>query len=121
MPLGTDLVSGLKKSCNRCGKHGTKCEVGENVKGTCLRCQKLKVRCTYGGSDAVPRSVSGVKQKENTTMALVLLRGGERRKRVKKVVAKVASAEKVEAALGGTISAGPSRPIATKSVAQILN
>ena len=54
-------------------------------------------------------------------MALVLLRGGERQKRAKKVVAKVASAEEVEAALGGTISAGPSRPVVTESVAQILD
>ena len=77
--------------------------------------------CTYGGSDTVPRSVSGMKWKENVTVVLVLPRGGERWKRAKKVVAEVVSAEEVEAVLGGMILAGPSQPVTTKSVAQILN
>ena len=68
----------------------------------------------------VPRSVSGMKQKENMTMVLVSLRGGERWKRAKKVI-KVASAEEVEAVLGEMISAGPSQPVTTESVTQILN
>ena len=54
-------------------------------------------------------------------MALVSLRGGERQKRVKKVMAEVASAEEVEAALGGMILAGPSWPVTTELVTQILN
>ena len=116
-----DSALGPKISCNQCGKHGTKCEVGENAKGMCLRCQKSKVCCTYGGSDMAPRSVSGMKWKENATMALVSPRGGERQKRAKKVMAKVASAEEVEAVLGGMILVGLSWPVATESVAQILD
>ena len=54
-------------------------------------------------------------------MVLVSLRGGERQKRAKKVMAEVVSAEEVEAVLGGTISVGPSRPVTTESVAQILD
>ena len=87
----------------------------------CLGCQKSKVHFTYRGSDMVPRSVSGMKWKENTTMALVSLRGGVRQKRAKKVVARVASAEEVEAVLGDMISAGPSWPVTTELVAQIFN
>ena len=81
----------------------------------------MKVHCTYRGLDAVLRSVSGTKWEENTTMALVSLRGEERQKRVKKVMAEVASAEEVEAALGGMILAGPSWPVTTELVTQILN
>ena len=57
------------------------------------------------------RSASGEKHKESETLATMvatLLRGGEKRKRARRVVANAASTKEIEEALGGFSVAGPS-------------
>jgi len=56
------------------------------------------------------RAASGEKRKQGEKSAEMntLPRGGEKRKRMKKVIADTASTEEIEAALEGTSVAGPS-------------
>ena len=55
------------------------------------------------------RSTSGEKRKESETSTIKTLpRGGEKRKRMKKVVAEAASTEEIEEAMGSFSVVGPS-------------
>ena len=68
------------------------------------------------------RLASGEKRKESETSATVVatsLRGGEKRKRMRRVVADMASTEEIEEVLGGFSVAGPSTRL--DPVAQVLN
>ena len=67
-------------------------------------------------------STSGEKRKESKTSVTAietLLRGGEKHKRMKKVVAEATSTEEIEEVMGSFLVAGPStRP---DSVTQVLD
>ena len=68
------------------------------------------------------RSASGEKCKESETLATVvatLPRGGEKRKRTRRVVADAASTEEIKEALGGFSVAGPSMQL--DPVTQVLD
>ena len=59
----------------------------------------------------IKRSASSEKRKESETLATVVVmspQGGEKRKRMRKVVANTASMEEIKEALGGFSVAGPS-------------
>jgi len=80
----------------------------------CGRCQRSKITCTFEVSTAaMERSASREKRKQSEKAAEVntSLRGGEKRKRMKKMVVNAASTEEIEAVMGGFSVAGPlSRP-----------
>ena len=72
----------------------------------------MKVKCHFEVSTArMKRSASSEKCKESETSATVVTtspRGGEKRKRTRRVVANVVSTEEIEEVLGGFSVAGPS-------------
>jgi len=71
----------------------------------------LKIKCTFEVlTAAMERSASGEKRKQSEKAAEVNTspRGGEKRKRTRKTVANAASTNKIEAAMGGFLVAGPS-------------
>ena len=79
---------------------------------TCNQCQKMKVKCYFEVLMAtIKRSASSEKRKESETLATVVVmspQGGEKRKRMRKVVANTASMEEIKEALGGFLVVGPS-------------
>ena len=71
----------------------------------------MKIKCTFEVlTAAMERSASGEKRKQSEKAAEVNTspRGGEKRKRTRKMVANAASTNEIEAALGGFSVAGPS-------------
>ncbi|KIM62272.1 hypothetical protein SCLCIDRAFT_25209 [Scleroderma citrinum Foug A] len=108
-------VKGWYPPCNRCRRSSDSkaCSLADNVWTlTCNRCQKMKVKCHFEVSMAMmKRSASGKKCKESEMLATMVVtspRGGEKRKRTRRVVADAASTEEIEEALGGFSVAGPS-------------
>ncbi|KIM69856.1 hypothetical protein SCLCIDRAFT_19641 [Scleroderma citrinum Foug A] len=118
-------VKGWYPPCDRCQRSGDSkaCSLADNVwMLTCNRCQKMKVKCHFEVSTAtMKRLASGEKCKESemsATMVVMSPRGGEKRKRTRRVVADAASTEEIEEVLGGFLVVGPlTRP---DPVAQVL-
>ena len=83
----------------------------------------MKVKCHFEVSAVtMKRLASGEKRKESKMSATVVvtsLRGGEKRKRMRRAVADMASTEEIEEALGGFSVAGPLMRL--DPVAQVLD
>jgi len=106
-------IMGFKALCDQCRRSGDSggCELADSVcTPTCSRCQQSKVKCTFGVSTAaMERAVSGEKRKQGEKSAEMnmSLRGGEKRKQMKKAIANATSTKEIEVVLEGTLVAGP--------------
>ena len=78
----------------------------------CQWCQKMKVKCHFEVlAVTMKRSANGEKCKESKTLATMVMtlpQGGEKHKRMRRVVADVVSTEEIEETLGGFSVVGPS-------------
>ena len=79
----------------------------------CQWCQKMKVKCHFEVlAVTMKRSANGEKCKESKTLATMVMtlpQGGEKHKRMRRVVADVVSTEEIEETLGGFSVVGHQR------------
>ena len=79
---------------------------------TCGRCHLAKIKCHFEVSiSTMERSTSGEKRKESKTSVTAIEtspRGGEKRKRMKKVVVEAASTKEIKEVMGSFSVVGPS-------------
>ena len=108
-------IKGWHPPCDHCRRSGDSkgCVLPPDARSpTCSRCCLAKIKCHFEVSiSTMERSTSGEKRKESKMSATAietLPRGGEKRKRMKKVVAEAMSTEEIEEAMGSFSVAGPS-------------
>ncbi|KIM60154.1 hypothetical protein SCLCIDRAFT_26794 [Scleroderma citrinum Foug A] len=119
-------IKGWHPPCDHCRRSGDSkgCVLPPDTHSpTCGRCHLAKIKCHFEVSiSTMERLTSREKRKESETSATAietLPRGGEKRKRMKKVVAEAVSTEEIEKAMGSFSVAGPSTRL--DPVAQVLD
>ncbi|KIM58398.1 hypothetical protein SCLCIDRAFT_28056 [Scleroderma citrinum Foug A] len=119
-------IKGWYPPCDRCRRSGDSkgCVLPPDMcSPTCGRCHLAKIKCHFEVSTSMmERLMSGEKRKESKTSATAietLPRGGEKCKRMKKVVVEAMSTEEIEEAMGSFSVAGPSTWL--DPVAQVLD
>ena len=108
-------IKGWYPPCDHCRRSGDSkgCVLPPDTHSlTCGRCHLAKIKCHFEVSTrTMERSTSGEKRKESKTLVTVIEtspRGGEKCKRMKKVVAEATSTKEIEEAMGSFSVVGPS-------------
>ena len=119
-------IKGWYPPCNRCRRSSDSkgCVLPLDVRSpTCSCCRLAKIKCHFEVFiSTMERLTSGEKRKESETSATMIEtspRGGEKRKRTKKVVAEAMSTKEIEEAMGSFSVVGPSTRL--DPVTQVLD
>ena len=108
-------IKGWYSPCNHCRRSSDSkgCVLPLDMHSlTCGQCRLAKIKCHFEVSiSMMERSTSREKRKESETLVTAIEtspRGGEKRKRMKKVVAEAVSTKEIEEAMGSFSVPGPS-------------
>ncbi|KIM65170.1 hypothetical protein SCLCIDRAFT_22984 [Scleroderma citrinum Foug A] len=108
-------IKGWYPPCDHCRRSSDSkgCVLPPNARSlTCGQCRLAKIKCHFEVSiSTMERSTSGEKRKESETLVTTIEtspRGGEKCKRMKKVVVEAASTEEIKEAMGSFSVVGPS-------------
>ena len=119
-------IKGWYPPCDHCRRSSNSkgCVLPPDARSpTCGRCHLAKIKCHFEVSiSMMERSTSREKRKESETSVTAIEtspRGGEKHKRMKKVVAEAASTKEIEEAMGSFSVVGPSTRL--DPVAQVLD